>query len=310
MNKLIKLLLSLILVFTNKSTDGFINLNDNSYSDILIYKCPVLPDVMRPEQSDTSILISKQKTIQKFIRQNEILLSNKLNLFHQISYYMNIGEYIFSFASIAPLEKMFEYSNITEINNRTAIISNKVDPIDLDKLKSEEYIQLRNVSSNQGANVYEVRNDAFINKQIYKCLGRTIGFSELISYFTDVPFHSSTVNETSTHTFHTSYIILKSTYETNKYGVGDTIFSNESYGYLETINQIDEILTSDQEKLMIETELTQCDSDISSLVNIIKMDKLDPVRSELECSAGDSLKMYVMDLSYESLNLKSGTINP
>ena len=56
---------------------------------------------------------------------------------------------------------------------------------------------------------------------------------------------------------------------------------------------------------MIETELTQCGSDISSLVDIIVNDKLDPETSELDCSAGDRKKMYVMDLSYESLKLKS-----
>ena len=66
MNDLIKLLLVFILALGFKSTDGFINLNDKSYSDKLIYKCPVLPDPMRPEQADTSILISKDKTIQKF----------------------------------------------------------------------------------------------------------------------------------------------------------------------------------------------------------------------------------------------------
>lgn len=305
MNKLIILLLSLILLLSNKSTDGFINLNEKTFSDMLIYKCPVKPDVMRPEQTDTSILISKEKTIQKFMMQNEILWSNELKIFHQISYYMNIGEYIFSFASMAPIEKLFEYSNKTEVNNRTAIMSSKTDPIDLDKIESEEFKQLRNVSSNQKSRVLEVKNDAFLNNQIYKCLGRKIGLPELFSYFSDVPFNSSTVNETNPQYFHTSYIILKATDQTNKYAAGDTIFSNESYGYLETINHIDEILTSDEKKLMIETELLQCGSDISSLVNIIKTDKLDPVRSELDCSAGENLNMYVMDLSYESLNLKS-----
>ena len=305
MNDLIKLLLVFILALGFKSTDGFINLNDKSYSDKLIYKCPVLPDPMRPEQADTSILISKDKTIQKFIRYSEILLSSKLNIFHQISYYMDIGDYIFSFASIAPLESVLEYANVTEMKNRTAETLNSAHPLDLDKIGSEDYKQLKNVSSNQGTNFYEIKNDEFLNKQVYKCLGRTLGFSEFVSYFTNEPFNSSAFNETSSVTFSTSYIILKSTDQTNKFVVGDTIFSEESYGYLETIKSIDEIITDDDEKLMIETELTQCGSDISSLVDIIVNDKLDPEKSELDCSAGDRKKMYVMDLSYESLKLKS-----
>jgi hypothetical protein len=233
MKSLINTLLVLILVLCYKSTDGFINLNEKAYSDKLIYKCPVLPDPLRPEQKDTSILISKDKTIQKFIRYSEILLRSKLNIFHQISYYMDIGEYIFSFASIAPLESLLEYGNVTQIRNQSAIIQDESLPIDIDKISSEDYKQLKNATSNQGTNLYEVKNDAFINQQVYKCLGKTLGLSELLSYFTDEPFNSSSINKTSSVSFSTSYIVLKSTDETNKFVVGDTIFSEESYGYLE-----------------------------------------------------------------------------
>jgi hypothetical protein len=116
-------------------------------------------------------------------------------------------------------------------------------------------------------------------------------------------------NITSNTVFYTSYLIANANgLDYDYFNNNDVIFGNQSFGYLETIKNVDEITASFnlRKKLIIETKLAECFTDLSAKIkNILNIKKLNTDLSELDCMADFNSSLYVMNLNLSSLNMNS-----
>jgi hypothetical protein len=305
-----KLLIALLLAFCLSKANGLLNLNDKKFSSTLLYKCPVQPDPMYPDKIDPSIIVFKNKTIDDLLKYESIILSTKSNILHEISYSSNINNYTFLYTSMASLDHLLSYANITEIDNETAIIQNDVTLLNEDSIDNDKYSQLvalsKDLSAQAGSRTIEIKNSAMVGGQIYKSIGRQLSEQALMAYLNP----GSTRNITSSTVFNTSYIIVNANGYLNYeyFSPNDVIFGKESFGYLETVINADEITTSydNKKKLIIETKLAECYTNMGDKINnIFNSRKLNMSLSELECSADFNSTLYLMNLNLSSIYLYS-----
>ena len=256
----------------------FLNLNEEHFKNVEIYKCPVIADSMHPERLDQSIIVFRNNTIQSLIQSNSIIVRTDSNIMHRVSFFGNMNDFSFYHASSADLEDILHETNTSHVKSRSSVISNDNNLYTEDVINDYEYNQLKSLARSSFENgVYEIEDE---NNEIYKCIGNSIPFSKHFSVF----------------------VVLKLTSTTNGYKVGDTIFSSKSFGYLERITNISRIDTSDGDKIVIETNLSQCGNSLFG--EIIKRNELDTISSELDCSSGESSKLYIMN-SQNSLKTDS-----
>ena len=260
------------LLFISQTTNGLLNLNEPKYMSSMIYKCPVMPDSLHPDLIDQSIIIVNNKTIENLIKTATIVIKNDAKIMHKVSFIANFDQYSFYQASMADIETIFEKTNTTSIQNQPAQVHNDTNLYNEDVLTNYEYNQLKNLSS-PGNGIYEIKDSDLIDHEIYKCIGNSIAFTQYFSV----------------------YLVLKLTSTTSKYDVGDTIFGLESFGYLENIRKVDRIDTSHGEKIIIQTNLTQCGNPNTLFGSILKRKKGDTISSELDCSGSSSSKLYLLD---------------
>ena len=266
---------------------SIINLNEPKYEQTLIYKCPVQPDPMRPKEVDQSILIFKNKTIADLIRtQSSIILSSQSSLFHEISFSTNLDEFTFSYASMASLDYIFAYADINNITQQPAVLHGQFGLLKEEPLDDQTYKEFKALSSDTTSGYHEI--DAADNKQIYKCIGNTITKQAM----------------NASYNLYTSYIMVNSTVLTSNYSIGDIIFGNESFGFLETVTSVDGITTSDgSTKQIVQTKLTHCGIELNLINNMASIDQFDAKSSELDCLADTESSLYIV-----SSNLKNGLV--
>ena len=273
------------LLLLNCLTHGLLNLNEPEYLSSVIYKCPVIPDPMHPDRLDQSIIIVNNNTIEDLIKSTTIIVKNDAKIMHQVLFFAEFDDYSFYHASMADIEDIFDRTNTSGIKNQPAKILNQTNLYNEDELNDYEYNQLKNFSSS-GNGIHEIQKDDLINNEIYKCIGNPIPFSQ----------------------YYTVFIVLKLTPTTRKYSVGDTIFSLQSFGYLENITSIDAIETSHGDKIIIHTNLIQCGNYPNSILNnILRRDQFNTNSSELDCSGDSTSKLYIVD--YESLEYKLSSVS-
>ena len=280
MNKKIRCFVTLFygLLMINRQVDCYLNLNSHEYLSTRIYKCPLIPDSMYPDKLDQSIIVFNDKKIENLIRSAPIIVRSEANIMHQVSFFLNIDNYSFYHASAADIEDIFQATNTSTITNKDAKILNEITLHNEDVISEFEYNKLKSLSLTENG-IYEIKDNDLINHEMYKCIGNYIPNAKYFSVF----------------------IVLKLTPKSAKYNIGDTIFSLNSFGYLESIDKISKIATSDGDKIILETNLKQCGNYRKSIYNnIITRHELDTNSSELDCSGGSSSKFYLID--YESLN--------
>lgn len=305
-----KLIIVVILAICSAKTNGLLDLNDKKFSNTLVYKCPVLPDPMYTNKVDTSIIVFKNKTVANLLKYQSIIFSSRSNIMHEISYSSSINDYTFSYASLASLDYLLGYANVTKIDNQKAIIQNDVQLVNEDSIESDKYNELLALSKDPllqsiGSKTVEIQNTPTINGQIYKSIGRQLNEQTLMSYLNP----GLIKNITSNTVFYTSYLIVNANgLNYDYFNNNDVIFGNQSFGYLETIKNVDEITASFnlRKKLIIETKLAECFTDLSSKINnILNIKKLNTDLSELDCMADFNSSLYVMNLNLSSLNMNS-----
>jgi hypothetical protein len=272
--KISYLLPVLILAFLMPSNNAkILNLDDFS---TLIYNCPVKPDPSYQVKNDTAIIVFRNKALKSRIESADILISTKSDLAHKIvtSYDIN-SDYSFLYGSSATLEDITASLPPLNITNQSAIFDNTTHPVDEDSLEELQLENLKDQSANKNQsvelNVYQVPR----NPATYKCLG------QLVENLNDSSLPSS---------YQTSYILLKLSQQSRKYSVGDIIFGEDSFGYLETVSRIDRLqLINENQKSIVETQLANCANlQIQNLINdIYTADWSD--NSELNCLGGDSI---------------------
>jgi hypothetical protein len=281
MKKKILLFVTLLygLLMVDKQVNCFLNLNLYEYLNTTIYKCPLIPDPIYPDQHDQSIIVFNDNKIENLIKNAPIILRTEANIMHRVSFLHNIDDYSFYHASAANIEDILHETNTSTVLNKTAKILNKISLQNEDVINDFEYNKLKSLSRTENG-VYEIQDDDFINHEIYKCIGSYIPYLNIFSVL----------------------IVLKLTPITSKYNIGDTIFSLNSFGYLESVNKISEIETTDGDKIILETNLIHCGNRNSIYNNIITRHELDTNSSELDCTGGSSSKLYLID--YESIHYK------
>ena len=266
------------LLMISRQIDCYLNLNSNEYLSTSIYKCPLIPDTMYPDRLDQSIIVFSDNKIENMIQSTPIIVRTEANIMHRVSFFLNIDNYSFYHASAADIEDIFQETNTTTVVNKDANILNEITLHNEDVIGDYEYDKLKSLASTENG-IYEIQDNVLINHEIYKCIGNSIPYSKFFSVF----------------------IVIKLTPITSKYNIGDTIFSLNSFGYLESIEKISKIGTSDGDKIILETNLNQCGNYHNSIYkNIVTRNELDTNSSELDCSGGSSSKFYLID--YESLN--------
>jgi hypothetical protein len=274
------------LLMVDKQVNCFLNLNSYEYLKTIIYKCPLIPDPMYPDRLDQSIIVFNDNKIENLIKSAPIIIRTEANIMHRVSFLLNIDDYSFYHASAADIEDIFQQTNTSIVINKAAKMLNRINLQNEDVINDFEYNKLKSLSRTENG-VYEIQDDDLINHEIYKCIGNYNPYLKFFSVF----------------------IILKLTPTTSKYNIGDTIFSLNSFGYLESVDKISEIETTDGNKIILETSLIQCGNYRNSIyTNIIRRHELDTNSSELDCSGGSNFKLYLID--YESLhyNLNSESI--
>jgi len=179
-----------------------------------------------------------------------------------------------------------------------------------DSIDNDKYNQLvalsKDLFAQPGSRTIEIKNTAMVGGQIYKSVGRQLSVQALMAYLNP----GSTRNITSNTVFNTSYIIVNANGYINYqyFSPNDVIFGKESFGYLETVTNADEIITSydNKKKLIIETKLAECYTNMGDKINnIFNSRKLNMSLSELECSADFNSTLYVMNLNLSSIYLYS-----
>ena len=275
-----------VIILINERIDALLNLNGPDYLSSIIYKCPLKPDPMHPDRLDQSIIVVNNNTLEDLMKSTTIIVRTDAKIMHQISFLADFDDYAFYHASMADIEDIFEHTNTSSIQNQHGRIVNQTNLYNEEILNEYEYNQLKNFSSFNNR-VYEIQDNDMINKEIYKCIGNSIPYSQYFSVF----------------------IVLKRTPLTSMYRVGDIIFSSKSFGYLENITAIDTIETSHGNKIIIKTNLTQCGNYLNSIFgNIIRRDEADTNSSELDCSGDSISKLYVMNKQSLNINLNSTSI--
>jgi hypothetical protein len=211
---------------------------------------------------------------------------------------------------MASLDYLLSYANVTKIDNEKAIIQNDVQLENEDSIENDKYKELFALSTDPllqsvGSKTVEIKNTPTINGQIYKSIGRQLNEQTLMSFL----YPGLIKNITSNTIFYTSYLIVNANgLDFDYFANGDVIFGNESFGYLETITNVDEITASYnyRKKLIIETKLAECSTNLNTKINnIINLKKLNTDLSELDCMADSSSSLYVMNLNLSSINMNS-----
>lgn len=306
-----KLIISLLLAIYFSKSNGLLNLNEKKFSSTLFYKCPVQPDPLYINTTvDPSVIVFKNKTIADMLKYETIIFNSRSNILHEISYTSIISGYSFSYASMASLDYLLSYANITEIDNQTAIIQPDEKLTNEDAIENDKYNELLALSRDPllrsvGSKTVEIKNTPTINGEIYKAIGRKMSEQTLMSYLNP----GLIKNFTSSTVFNTSFLIVNG-YGLNYMGfsAGDVIFGKESFGYLETITNVDEISAgaNSKKKLVIETKLSECFMNMDAKINnILYLKKLNTSLSELNCMADFNSSLYVMNLDLAGLYMNS-----
>jgi hypothetical protein len=313
---------TIIFVFFSE-TNAVVNLNLDNYANTDIYKCQVKADPLYAsilnENVDTIVIVFKNLSLESMLDRNSILIDNKREIMHQFNYHVTLNDYTFAYGSMAPLKNIFNYANISRVYNKTGEFQSLFDQLKEDLAPPELIDILRkkmnnkkipyhiplnnstldnNTSDNstmteakRESKIFEVKNDDVLNEQIYKCVGKPFNadiFEEARNITFDLSDHS------------TSFLILKSTNETELYEIGDIIFGDESFGFLETIIDVEEIQNlKGEKKSIIKSDLTKCSDDEYILENLLKLKKLDLKKHDLNCFGGPSgaSGLYVLNSS-------------
>ncbi len=183
---------------------------------------------------------------------------------HEIKHSAKLNEYTFAYGSMASITEIFTSLKIKQHSgqfvNSFKDFKKTYEEIPTDQLMND----LK--SKTPRDRVFEINSSP-----VYKCLGN----------------------------IDLSYVLMKATIETNMLQVNDTIYSEKSDGYLETINSIRKIVVSDNEqRLVIETQMTNCGSILETLETKIRNIKLINLHTtELNCEGGEKsdLSLYVTE---------------
>lgn len=255
---------------------------------VKIFKCPIHAIAEYKEHIDPNILIFKSEQATESLKTTHVIVANQTDyLTHNVKAFTTFDEFTFAYATMATLEDLFDH---IEIHNQPGYFE-QMKYSNLEYIPDDELIHsLRNESIyNPDRNIIELRN-----KHIHKCMGGGSGGKD-----------------------DSNYLLLKSSNITANLKVDDIVFSDRSDGFLETIKKIDQIdVTSNEQRLLIETELTDCSNLINQDLIEKKSENLHLINlenNELNCKGGFSSNssLYVIKPnSYISrLNRQNSLIN-
>jgi len=291
-----KILIIYIFIYLNIISISIINANNYSLSSkvliwnehVKIFKCPIHAIDEYKEHIDPNILIFKSEQATESLKTTHVIVANQTDyLTHNVKAFTTFDEFTFAYATMATLEDLFDH---IEIHNQPGYFEQKKYS-NLEHIPGDDLINsLRNESIyNPDRNIIELRN-----KHIHKCMGGGSGGKD-----------------------DSNYLLLKSSNITANLKVDDIVFSDKSDGFLETIKQIDQIdVESNEQRLIIETELTDCSNLINQDLIEKKSENLHLINlenNELNCKGGfgSNSSLYVIKPnSYISrLNRQNSLIN-
>ncbi len=254
---------------------------------IKIFKCPIHAIEQYKEHIDPSILIFKNQQATQSLKTTHVIVANQTDyLTHNVKAFTTFNDFTFAYAIMATLEDLFDH---IEIHNQAGYFEQKKYS-NLEYIPDDEIINdLRNKSENNNKQIIELKN-----KHIYKCMGSSGSDKD-----------------------NSIYLLLKSSNITANLKVNDIVFSDKSDGFLETIKQIDQIdVASNEHRLLIETELTDCSKSVNQDLIEKKIENLHLFKlenNELNCKGGFSSNssLYVIKpSSYISrLNRQNSLLN-
>jgi len=254
---------------------------------IKIFKCPIHAIEQYKEHIDPSILIFKNQQATQSLKTTHVIVANQTDyLTHNVKAFTIFNDFTFAYAIMATLEDLFDH---IEIHNQAGYFEQKKYS-NLEYIPDDEIINdLRNKSENNNKQIIELKN-----KHIYKCMGSSGSDKD-----------------------NSIYLLLKSSNITANLKVNDIVFSDKSDGFLETIKQIDQIdVASNEHRLLIETELTDCSKSVNQDLIEKKIENLHLFKlenNELNCKGGFSSNssLYVIKpSSYISrLNRQNSLLN-
>lgn len=219
---------------------------------IKIYKCPIYATQQIENDIDPSILVFKSKHATQSLEKTPIILADQTNhIIHHVKKFATFNQFTFAYASMASLHNLFDKVHII---NEPGQFDEKTNSKNLEHIPDERVI-IKLKTKTAKDNVFELKN-----VPVYKCLGKN----------------------------NSNYLFVKYSSVTANLIVNDVIYSEKSDGFLETIRSIDQIdVANDEQRLIIETTLTDCSANQDSLENRIANLRLISIeKNDLNCLGG------------------------
>jgi len=228
---------------------------------IKIFKCPILAIEEIKDDIDPSILIFKSKNATKSFEKTPVIVANQTDyLAHHVKAFTVFNQFTFAYASMASLHVLFDRVHIV---NQPGYFEPKNSP-EKEYLPEDELMDSLNRTKTVHDNVFNLKNIP-----VYKCTGQNGSI----------------------------YLLVKSTNITTQLKVNDVVYSEKSDGFLETIQNVDQIeVENNEHRLMIETKLTDCSLGQETLESRIKnLHLINLERNDLNCKGGfnANLSLYV-----------------